>query len=253
MKRRPLPLQPRKNLRLVDYDYSNQGFYFLTICTQKWHCYFGTVKEFQNYDLNCQQFSMHLNDAGKMVEKWYFELENKFRNLICHEYVVMPNHFHCIVEIRAKLISIKNLSKSESAGFAEGINPEHKNLVSPSDISGGRVNSLQSQNTGLTKDFGQAHELGQTHRSAPTITDQDSETIGIPDVMQWFKTMTTNEYIRGVKEHSWTPFDKKLWQRSYHDHIIRNQHRHQTIINYIIDNPNRWKNDKFYPDPISRL
>lgn len=41
---------------------------------------------------------MILNDAGRMVEKWYNELENKYPYKICHKMVVMPNHFHCIIE-----------------------------------------------------------------------------------------------------------------------------------------------------------
>ena len=38
-----------------------------------------------------------LNDGGQMVEKWHREFE-KFPDIRCHEMVVMPNHFHCIIE-----------------------------------------------------------------------------------------------------------------------------------------------------------
>ena len=41
---------------------------------------------------------MVLNDAGKMIEKWYRELENKYPNKMCHQMVIMPKHFHCIIE-----------------------------------------------------------------------------------------------------------------------------------------------------------
>ncbi|MEO6458174.1 MAG: hypothetical protein ABIO92_07860 [Chloroflexia bacterium] len=37
----------------------------------------------------------------------------------------------------------------------------------------------------------------------------------LPGVIQWFKTMTTNEYIRGVKQSGWPAFNGKLWQRTY--------------------------------------
>ena len=60
------------------------------------------------------------------------------------------------------------------------------------------------------------------------------------------KTTTTNEYIRGVKTLGWQPFDKKLWQRNYWEHIIRNDDVYQRIANYITINPMNWKNDKFY-------
>ena len=59
----------------------------------------------------------------------------------------------------------------------------------------------------------------------------------IPSVMDWFKTMTTNEYIRGVKDGIYIPFEKKLWQRSYYDHIIRNDEDLNEKRQYILDNP----------------
>jgi REP element-mobilizing transposase RayT len=78
--------------------------------------------------------------------------------------------------------------------------------------------------------------------------DLQGEHIGSPlhGVVQWFKTMTTNEYIRGVKTLGWPPFNGKLWQRNYHEHIIRNEQSYQTILEYIINNPAKWAVDKFY-------
>ncbi|MDZ7778096.1 MAG: transposase [Bacteroidales bacterium] len=72
---------------------------------------------------------------------------------------------------------------------------------------------------------------------------QYGATIG--DVMDWFKTMTTNAYIRGVKNNDWMRFDGKLWQRNYHDHIIRNGDAYQKILEYIINNPAKWNGDTF--------
>jgi REP element-mobilizing transposase RayT len=65
-------------------------------------------------------------------------------------------------------------------------------------------------------------------------------------VVQWFKTMTTNDYIRGVKNLNWERFDGKLWQRNYYEHIIRDEKSHIAISNYIIDNPSTWEGDQFY-------
>lgn len=39
---------------------------------------------------------------------------------------------------------------------------------------------------------------------------------------------------------------EKLWQRNYHEHIIRNEQSYQRISEYIINNPMNWKEDKFY-------
>lgn len=38
----------------------------------------------------------------------------------------------------------------------------------------------------------------------------------LPDMMQWFKTMTTNDYIKSVKRNVLKPFAGKLWQKSYY-------------------------------------
>jgi hypothetical protein len=75
------------------------------------------------------------------------------------------------------------------------------------------------------------------------ITKQDADT-NIPTVVQWFKTMTTNEYIRGVKGLGWPPFNKRLWQRNYFERIIRNEQAYENIRNYIQTNPERWESDQ---------
>ena len=79
----------RKSIRLHGYDYSSHGYYFLTVCTQNRTCLFGNIIDGKNL----------LNDAGKMIEKWYFEIRNKFSNIRCDEFAIMPNHFHCIIQI----------------------------------------------------------------------------------------------------------------------------------------------------------
>jgi len=69
----------------------------------------------------------------------------------------------------------------------------------------------------------------------------------LPTIVQWFKTMTTNEYIRGVKTLGWPSFRGQLWQRSYYEHVIRNADSLNRIRQYIIDNPVRWEFDRENP------
>jgi REP element-mobilizing transposase RayT len=73
------------------------------------------------------------------------------------------------------------------------------------------------------------------------------EAISVGRVIQWFKTMSTNEYIRGVKQHQWPPFPGKLWQRNYYEHIIHNEHVYLAVQRYIQQNPQRWWLDRFNP------
>ena len=80
----------RKSIRLKEYDYSKEGFYFVTINTYQGQHLFGDFIDNK----------MILNDAATMIEKWYFELENKYKNAKCREFIVMPNHFHGILIIK---------------------------------------------------------------------------------------------------------------------------------------------------------
>ncbi len=66
------------------------------------------------------------------------------------------------------------------------------------------------------------------------------------DVMRWFKTMVTNEYIYMVKDGKLKPFNKKLFQSSYHDHIIRGEEDYKKIWEYIDTNVLKWEDDCFY-------
>ena len=63
------------------------------------------------------------------------------------------------------------------------------------------------------------------------------------DMMDWFKTMTTNEYIRGVKSGIWPRFEKRFWQKRYWDVIIFDEKAYLNIKNYIEDNPINWKKE----------
>jgi len=72
--------------------------------------------------------------------------------------------------------------------------------------------------------------------------DKTGDHTGSPlhSVIGWFKTMTTNEYIKGVKSGIYEPFDKRLWQRGYFDHIIRNDSDLINIREYIENNVCAW-------------
>ncbi|WP_244238712.1 transposase [Actinobacillus indolicus] len=65
-------------------------------------------------------------------------------------------------------------------------------------------------------------------------------------VIQRFKSRTNVEYIKNVKQNNWQPFNRKLWQRSYYEHIIRNEKDYLTIAEYIENNPLNWMHDKLY-------
>lgn len=195
MKRNYPAKHRRRSIRLRGYDYSSAGFYFITLCAQNRERLFGHIASLAP-DQQCIRV-MILNDAGRMIARWYYELENKFPEIKCHEMIVMPDHFHCIIEI--------------TFGAAVGAD----RCVCPKKDS--------------NKNIG-----------ADTQVCPDKAASILPRAIQWFKTMTTNEYIRGVKQLDWKPFNKRLWQRNYYEHIIRNEHSLENIANYILNNPANW-------------
>ena len=59
--------------------------------------------------------------------------------------------------------------------------------------------------------------------------------------------MTTNKYIRGVKQYGWAPFPGRLWQRNYYEHIVPNENEMSRIREYIRNNPAQWATVKDTP------
>ena len=77
----------RRSLRLKGYDYTQNGAYYVTICTQKRQCLLGTIKKGE----------MVLNEAGHKVKKLWDELPEKHPVIEIDQYIIMPNHMHGII------------------------------------------------------------------------------------------------------------------------------------------------------------
>ncbi len=193
---------------------------------------------------------MILNDAGKMIQTEWEKLSQRFSNIELHEYVVMPNHFHGILEIFATGAT-DTVPENEP-----GHHPVGATLVVAPNVADDTVaeNEPGEPQTGAT-----TRVVGATLVVAPTDAENETgvqnetgantdapmgKTVG--DMMAAFKSITTVEYIRGVKNSGWQPFNGKLWQRNYYEHIIRNERSYEIISSYIIDNPALWEDDKFY-------
>lgn len=106
----------RRSIRLKGADYSQPGAYFITICAQGRKPLFGEIVDGK----------MCLNDAGKMVDRLWNELKNKFVNIEIDEYAVMPNHFHGIIIVGASLVGAPNgttVSAPNYVGAPNGTRP----------------------------------------------------------------------------------------------------------------------------------
>ena len=78
-----------KSTRLPNYDYSGDGWYYITICTKDMVNYFGEIRD----------FIMELNDIGCVVHNEWRKTGELRKNVILDEFVVMPNHVHGIIQI----------------------------------------------------------------------------------------------------------------------------------------------------------
>ena len=79
----------RRSIRLKDYDYSQPGEYFVTICTRNKECIFGEIIEDR----------MQLNEYGKIANDFWNEISIHFPGVKSDKFVVMPNHIHGIIMI----------------------------------------------------------------------------------------------------------------------------------------------------------
>jgi putative transposase len=79
----------RRSIRLKSYDYSQEGVYYVTICTQQRECLFGEVR--------CDE--MQLSHAGRAIQMAWEELPRRFEGVDLDAFVVMPNHVHGILVV----------------------------------------------------------------------------------------------------------------------------------------------------------
>ncbi|MGB4957871.1 MAG: hypothetical protein WBO36_00260, partial [Saprospiraceae bacterium] len=82
-------LHHRRSIRLKGYDYAQAGLYFVTMCVQDKVCLFGHIENGE----------MILNEAGKIAHEEWQNTTQIRNNIALHDFIVMPNHFHAIIEI----------------------------------------------------------------------------------------------------------------------------------------------------------
>ena len=162
-------LPKRKPNRLQGYDYSSNGVYFVTICTQNKDCILGRIVGGGVLDAP----KIELSKYGKAVDEQIALMNSIYDNVIVEKYVIMPNHIHL-------LIRIENISES-----------------------------------------------GTSRAPSPT-----NSVIAI--------------FVSTLKRFTNKNAGEKIWQRSYYDHIVRNENEYLKIWEYINSNAQKWQNDKYY-------
>ena len=194
----------RRSIRLKNYDYTQTGAYFVTCCVQNRSSLFGAVVKGQ----------MLLNDAGRMVEAIWQELGEFYPGVDTDAFVVMPNHFHGII-----VLTYGSAGTNIAAGQAT--------------TAEGQPATAEGQPA--TAEGQPATAEGQPRGVAPTLS--------LADVVHRFKSFTTKQYTEGVKAREWSPYNGRLWQRNYFEHIIRSECSLDSTRAYIENNPANWSHD----------
>jgi len=248
----------RRSIRLQDYDYSSEGAYFVTMCTQNRECLFGEIVNGQ----------MILNEHGKIVEQCWNDLPNHYDNIELDAYVIMPNHFHGIIFINDTIDTVDNIGAIDVGAIPVGAIPVGAIHESPN------VGAIpESPNVGAIH-VGAIHEspqqpdnespnVGAIHES-PQQPDNESPNVGaipvgaihesprqrrkmlLPKIIGRFK-MNSAKQINQIRNTSGVP----VWQRNYYEQIIRNEKSLEKIRNYIINNPLEWYYDDYNPKKVN--
>ena len=163
----PIPI--RKPTRLRGYDYSTPGMYFVTVCVQEKKHLLGRVVGGGDFDAPQVQLSRY----GKILDKYIEQMSGKYPHIKMENYVIMPNHFHCLIGITEK---------------------------------NGRSETALPYNGELSK------------------------------------------FISLLKRYCNREYGKNIWQRSFHDHIIRDRRDYEKIWDYIEHNSCKWESDCFYTE-----
>lgn len=176
---------------------------------------------------------MNINDVGKIADECWIEIPKHFPNAVLHEYVVMPNHVHGIIELTNDAVNV--VVGAENVG-AENVGAEN---FLPLRQRNDTVIPVGVQNFEPVQENFESEQENLQPQPPKQNAFQKMIPRSIGSIVKGFKIGVT------IRSKHVLP-DIKIWQRNYHEHIIRNEQSYQTISAYIINNPAKWNDDKFY-------
>jgi REP element-mobilizing transposase RayT len=229
-----MDLHHRRSIRLRNYDYANTGAYFVTACLNQripeWQRNVGQTQHGMAGQTSRQIGQTH-RSAPTMVN-FDFPTFGTFENC-----VMVLNDVGKMVE-KYILKIVNNADKFFNIKINEYI-------IMPDHIHAIIINKPTANIVGADLCVCPHEMCGCPHGA-------NTHTVELGTVIQWLKTMTTTKYIQGVKQKNWILFNKKLWQRNYWEHIIRNEAEYSKIAEYIRSNPVLWGKqylNKILPQP----
>jgi len=158
-----------------------------------------------------------LNEYGEIVKFIWHDLPNHNPHVSLDEFVIMPNHVHGIIILN----EIRN------------------------DVGTDSKSILKQQSIVVGTDSKSVHKYNPTTKRTGLDLVPTQKFHGITEIVRQFKSFSTKRInkIRNISKQS-------VWQRSYYDHIIRNEKSLFEIRRYIRENPLKWTIDKNNPENL---
>ncbi|MCD4781387.1 MAG: transposase [Candidatus Omnitrophica bacterium] len=208
-------MKNRRSIRLKDYDYSQEGAYFVTVCVNGHKCLLGDIADGK----------MILSDGGRMAKEYWDDIPKHFFHVQLDGFVVMPNHVHGILSVGASIYGARNDKKDMGAMNGGGAINRARTEVARND----------------KKDMGAMNRAHTNHARTGGFAGNDNpmgkKSLG--EIMRWYKGRCTFE-INKWQNNLFS------WQRNYYEHIIRDESDLNRIREYIINNPAKWEKDKYF-------
>jgi REP element-mobilizing transposase RayT len=206
-----------KSTRLETWDYRWNAAYFITICTAHRNHYFGEIKNRK----------MEFSPTGVIAESLWHEIPHHASNVELGNFIVMPNHIHGILILNnPEIPGEKNISEGndEKGEENDSTGNEDKNYSPGNNFKEDSVQTLHATSQPYPPKNLQMAKISPKSNSISTI-------------IRSYKSATTKHAHRLGYEFE--------WQTRFHDIIIRNDTAFKNISNYIKNNPENWKEDKF--------
>ncbi len=223
--------------RLPHWDYSADGYYFITICTKDRVNYFGEVAHER----------VNLSECGRIIDEYWQEIPRHFFAVYLDKFIVMPDHMHGIIIIN------KNKKINDASPFIgfqdisgkDGAMPEKPILTNRSGRDGAMPEKpILTNRSG--RDGAMPEKSISTNRSGrdgamPRLYNGTKKIVlpipgSLPVIVGSFKSITAKLI------HQCNPDFN--WQTRYYDRIIKNETELFNVRQYIKNNPLNWEIDR---------
>lgn len=235
--------------RLPGWDYRHAGAYFITICTQNRTPFFG----------ECPGGKMKLSTAGMIAQGCWYQIPFLKSHVTLGAFVVMPNHVHGIMILDEMENDGDRVGCDGGDGDGDGVGggvgggvETFESNVSTSNVSTSNDPTSNvytpnvhtpNQTPNANPDYNRNNKTNSVDVSInnknPFFQNISPKSGSVSRIIQHYKTACT-KHIRSA-----CPDVDFEWQTRFYDHIIRNEVSFATISNYILNNPEKWKEDRF--------